>query len=115
MKTSLIDNPETLELAKLAETSYFGVLIAFAQELNRYAEALGADYDQATTFFEEVDFLPRVKYFPGFIGGHCVIPNINLLQQIAPAPLLAATVKSNEMRAEEMKRPASRDHAMGDD
>ena len=42
-------------------------------------EAVGADYDEAASFFEEVDFLPRVKYFPGFIGGHCVIPNINLL------------------------------------
>jgi UDP-glucose 6-dehydrogenase len=115
MKTRTVDIPETLELAKLAETSYFGVMIAFAQELNRYAEAVGADYDQATTFFEEVDFLPRVKYFPGFIGGHCVIPNINLLQQIAPAALLAATLKSNEQRAEEIKpQPARRDHAMGE-
>ena len=42
MKTRLIDAPETLELAKLAETTYFGVIIAFAQELNRYAQQVGA-------------------------------------------------------------------------
>jgi len=92
---------ETLELAKLAETTYFGVLIAFAQELNRFAEALRADYFEATDFFEEVDFLPRVQYFPGFIGGHCVIPNIKLLQQLRSSDLLDAILKSNDKRAGE--------------
>jgi UDP-glucose 6-dehydrogenase len=116
MKTRPIAAPETLELAKLAETSYFGVIIAFAQELNRYAEAVGADYEEATAFFEEVEFLPRTKYYPGFIGGHCVIPNINLLLRLAPAALLEATLKSNELRAEETKEPTPmrRNRAIGE-
>jgi len=116
MKTRPIAVPETLELAKLAETTYFGVIIAFAQELNRYAEAVGADYEEATAFFEEVEFLPRPKYYPGFIGGHCVIPNINLLLRIAPAALLEATLKSNELRAEETKEetPVRRNCAIGE-
>jgi UDP-N-acetyl-D-mannosaminuronate dehydrogenase len=117
MKTRTIAAPETLELAKLSETTYFGVIIAFAQELNRYAEAVGADYDEATAFFEEVEFLPRVKYYPGFIGGHCVIPNMNLLLRIAPAGLLEAALRSNELRAEETKplqTPARRDRAIGE-
>ena len=54
---------ESLELAKLAETTYFGVCIAFAQEMNRYAERVGGDYSEAIDFFEEVDFLPRQRYF----------------------------------------------------
>lgn len=116
MKTRMIAAPETLELAKLAETTYFGVAIAFAQELNRYAGTVGADYEEVTSFFEEVDFLPRVKYYPGFIGGHCVIPNINLLLQIAPAGLLEAVLKSNELRAEEIKAQKStpRNRAIGE-
>jgi len=113
MKTRRIQAPETLELAKLAETTYFGVIIAFAQELNRYAEALGADYDEAASFFEEVEFLPRVKYSPGFIGGHCVIPNINLLLQISPAALLQAVLKSNELRALELDPQATANRAVG--
>lgn len=115
MKTRMIAAPETLELAKLAETTYFGVLIAFAQELNRCAGKVGADYDEISSFFEEVDFLPRVKYYPGFIGGHCVIPNIKLLLQIAPAVLLEAVLKSNEFRADEIKpqKPDPRDRAIG--
>jgi len=104
VKTQRIDRPETLELAKLAETTYFGVLIAFAQELNRYAAAAGADYEQAVRFFEEVDFLPRTRYSPGFIGGHCVIPNINLLRRIARSPLLDAVLDSNRRRADELQR-----------
>ena len=103
MRTECLDQPETLELAKLAETTYFGVLIAFAQDLNRYAEHVGADYAQAVTFFDEVDFLPRTRYFPGFIGGHCVIPNINLLQRVARSPLLQAVLDSNRRRANELQ------------
>ena len=102
LRTKRIARTETLELAKVAETSYFGVLIAFAQELNRYAERLGGDYDEAASFFEEVDFLPRCKYFPGFIGGHCVIPNTELLLRVAESPLLQAVLDSNQRRAVEL-------------
>jgi len=114
MKTRPVAAPETLELAKLAETTYFGVIIAFAQELERYARATGADYEEVTEFFEEVEFLPRVKYYPGFIGGHCVIPNINLLLQIAPAGLLEAALRSNELRAAETGPPVHQDRAIGE-
>lgn len=102
IQTQILATPETLELAKLAETTYFGVIIAFAQELNRYAVTVGADYEEAATFFDEVEFLPRVRYFPGFIGGHCVIPNIHLLQRVAPSPLLEAVLCSNRLRAQEI-------------
>jgi UDP-glucose 6-dehydrogenase len=102
MKTRRIAQVETLELAKLAETSYFGVCIAFAQELNRYADRVGADYAEAIEFFDEVKFLPRERYYPGFIGAHCVMPNIQLLLQLAPSPFLEAIVDSNERRNNEL-------------
>jgi UDP-N-acetyl-D-mannosaminuronate dehydrogenase len=115
MKTRLIEIPETLELAKLAETTYFGVIIAFAQQLNRYARTIGANYEEATGFFEEVEFLPHAKYYPGFIGGHCVIPNINLLLQLSPAPLLQAVLKSNDSRAAEIQSEVVGDRAVSTD
>jgi UDP-N-acetyl-D-mannosaminuronate dehydrogenase len=102
MATQTIDRLETLELAKLEETTYFGVLIAFAQQLNRFTNRVGGDYAQAAAFFEEIDFLPRARYFPGFIGGHCVIPNIELLRTIEPSSLLDAVLDSNRLRAEEL-------------
>jgi UDP-N-acetyl-D-mannosaminuronate dehydrogenase len=107
MKTRKLEKPETLEVAKLGETTYFGVIIAWAQEFNRYVERAGGDYEEATEFFEEVAFLPRQRYFPGFIGGHCVIPNINLLLQIDSAPLLEAVLDSNQRRAAEIKDAAA--------
>jgi len=103
MRTQLVARPETLELAKLAETTYFGVIIAFAQELDRYASATGADYNQACTFFDEIDYLPRSRYFPGVIGGHCVLPNINLLLRVASSPFLEAVLDSNRRRAKEVR------------
>ncbi len=102
IKTRIVDKVETLELAKLAETTYFGLLIAYAQELNRFAAQCGAEYEQILDFFEEIDFLPRWRYFPGFIGGHCVIPNIQLLKQQFSSPLLDAILDSNERRAVEL-------------
>lgn len=103
MATRRVTRPETLELAKLAETSYFGVLIGFAQELNRYAVRVGADYSEAAEFFDEVDFLPSCRYYPGFIGGHCVIPNLRLLLRLAPSRLFDAVLSSNEQRADELR------------
>jgi hypothetical protein len=102
MTTRRFSRLETLELAKLAETTYFGVLIAFAQELNRLAEKTGADYPEITEFFREIDFLPQSSYFPGFIGGHCVIPNIKLLKKVASSALFEAVLKSNRRRAAEL-------------
>jgi len=99
-----MSTPEALELAKLAETTYFGVLIAFAQELNRYAGRAGVDYAELPSFFKEINFLPRTTYYPGFIGGHCVMPNINLLLKFADSPLLQAVRFSNELRAEELEQ-----------
>ena len=93
MKTRLIEAPETLELAKLAETTYFGVIIAFAQELNRYARSGGSRLRRSSPASSKKSIsCPASSTSPGFIGGHCVIPNINLLLQLAPAALLQAVL-----------------------
>lgn len=105
-QTRRMNRMETLELAKLAETTYFGILIGYAQELNRYCEQVDGDYYEATNFFDEIDFLPRVRYFPGFIGGHCVVPNVNLMLQLTDSAMLRAVLDSNRKRATEIdKRP----------
>ena len=45
------------------------------------AKQYGVDYDEMWTFSDEIQkFLGnRPKMFPGFIGGHCVIPNLDLI------------------------------------
>jgi UDP-N-acetyl-D-mannosaminuronate dehydrogenase len=83
-----VATPEAAELAKLSETTYFGLLIAWAQEVERYCELVGADYDEVVAFYEEIGFFPPVKYTPGVIGGHCVMPNIEILDTLDGSPLL---------------------------
>jgi len=98
MKTRLLTSPEASEIAKLAETTYFGLMIAWAQEVERYCEKVGANYDEVVSFYEEIKFFPAVKYFPGVIGGHCVMPNIDILLQKFPSGLLQAIVQSNTLK-----------------
>ena len=100
LKTKVLSTPEASELAKLTETTYFGVMIAWAQEVERYCDEWGADYDEVASFYEEIGFFPPVKYFPGVIGGHCVMQNIAILSRLKPSMLLDAVKASNEMKVE---------------
>jgi UDP-N-acetyl-D-mannosaminuronate dehydrogenase len=100
LKTKVLSSPEASELAKLAETTYFGVLIAWAQELERYCDEFGAAYDEVVSFQEEVKFFPPVQYFPGVIGGHCVMPNIEILTSLKPSTILKAVQSSNKAKIE---------------
>ena len=82
IKTKQMSTPETLELAKIiCDTSYLGWLVKYAQISNLIAQKFGVNYDEMWAFSDEIHkFLGnRPKMFPGFIGGHCVIPNLKLL------------------------------------
>ncbi|MBC8250041.1 MAG: hypothetical protein H8E89_00430 [Candidatus Nitrosopelagicus sp.] len=83
IKTKRMSKPETLELAKiLCDTSYLGWLINYAQLTNTIAIQHNVDYDEMWQFSDEIHKIlgNRPKMFPGFIGGHCVIPNLDLMQ-----------------------------------
>lgn len=80
--TKKISKPITLELAKIiCDTSYYGWLITYSQISNMIAMQHGADYDEMWLFSDEIHkFLGnRPKMYPGFIGGHCVIQNLDLM------------------------------------
>jgi len=115
MKTKVFGSPETTEIAKLSETTYFGLLIAWAQELERYCDRLDCVYDEVVSFCEEIAYLPPVKYTPGIIGGHCVMPNIAILRDVFESDLLAAISSSNERKAaREAERSELRGSARND-
>jgi UDP-N-acetyl-D-mannosaminuronate dehydrogenase len=100
VRTKVLSSPEASELAKLTETSYFGILLAWAQEIERYCDKTGANYDEVVSFYEEIKYLPRVKFFPGVIGGHCVMPNIKILSSEFDSEILSAIESSNRMKIE---------------
>jgi UDP-N-acetyl-D-mannosaminuronate dehydrogenase len=108
MRARTLASPEATELAKLTETTYFGLLIGWAQEVERYCGELGTEYDEVVSFYQEVPFFPPVTYFPGIIGGHCVIPNIEILSRVGPSEILQAILSSNRQKAErEAERAAA--------
>jgi UDP-N-acetyl-D-mannosaminuronate dehydrogenase len=108
LKTKVLPSPEATELAKLTETTYFGVMIAWAQEVERYCDRIGQSYDDVVAFYDEIKFFPPVKYFPGVIGGHCVLPNIEILSKMDHSALLQAIQSSNQekIRRDESKQAA---------
>ena len=98
-----MSKPETLELAKIiCDTSYLGWLINYAQLSNIIAIKHEVDYDEMWSFSDEIHrYLGnRPKMFPGFIGGHCVIPNIDLLDN----QTLASIKKFNNLYGEKLKK-----------
>jgi len=86
VNTKQMTDPMTLELAKIVvDTSYYGWLINYAQLSNMIAIKHKVNYDEMWSFSDEIHkFLGnRPKMFPGFIGGHCVIPNLELINDQA--------------------------------
>jgi UDP-N-acetyl-D-mannosaminuronate dehydrogenase len=93
------------ELAKLFETTYRAWMIACFQEMHRISRAFNADFDDVVDFLEDTHRvrLDRPIMFPGFIGGHCLIPNTELLLQAYDSEFLRLIIESNQKRKEELK------------
>lgn len=82
VKVKKMSSPLTLELAKIiCDTSYYGWLITYAQLSNMIAINNRVDYDEMWSFTDDIHkFLGnRPKMYPGVIGGHCVLPNLDLI------------------------------------
>src|SRR5258708_9490497 len=112
LKTKVLAAPEATELAKLTETTYFGLMIAWAQEVERYCDRAGQSYDEIASFYDEIGFFPAVKYFPGIIGGHCVMPNIEILRKFDDSSILRAIQRSNRSKFERDARREVSDDSM---
>ena len=58
---------------------------------------------KSSSFYDEIKFFPSVKYFPGIIGGHCVMPNIKILSKYTHSALAGGDsgVEQNEGRKRE--------------
>ncbi len=100
-------DPESLELAKLWETVYRAAMIAAWQEVHRMALRFGADVGIVAEFVGEVHEVLRDRpvYYPGVIGGHCLIPNTRILRSLYPSKLLDFILESNELRTREVLDP----------
>ena len=104
MKVKNIGSIES-ELAKLFETTYRAWMITCFQEMHRISQYFSGKFDTIVDFLEDTHRvrLDRPIMFPGFIGGHCLIPNTKLLLNTYDSELLKLILKSNEKRLSEIK------------
>ena len=82
-KVDWMSTTKTAELAKiLVDTTYYGWLINYAQITKMICEKENINFDEMWKFADEIheNLGNRPKMFPGIIGGHCVIPNLNLVK-----------------------------------
>ena len=82
-KVDWMSTTKTAELAKiLVDTTYYGWLINYAQITKMICEKENVDFDEMWKFADEIheNLGNRPKMFPGIIGGHCVIPNLDLIE-----------------------------------
>jgi len=105
LKTKVLKSPVETELAKLFETTYRAWMIACFQEMHRISRCFRADFDSVVDFLEDTH---RVRFdrpimFPNVIGGHCLIPNVELLLKSYDSGFLRLILESNEKRKEEIK------------
>jgi len=93
VKTIECDNSETTELAKLLDTSYYGICIAYHGEAKKACQKFGANFDQVMTTYNRTynegyttlgksNVVRPVLSAPvDGIGGHCVVENAELLSK----------------------------------
>lgn len=113
LKTKVLTSSTETELAKLYETTYRAWMISCFQEMHRIAVHFNANFDDAVDFLEDTHRarLDRPVMFPGEIGGHCLIPNTELLLKSYDSEFLKLILKSNEKRKQEMNDQRTREEA----
>jgi UDP-N-acetyl-D-mannosaminuronate dehydrogenase len=105
LKTKVLKSCLETELAKLFETTYRTWMIACFQEMHRISKFFGADFKNVVDFLEDTNRVrhDRPVMFPDVIGGHCLIPNTELLLKSYDSDFLRLILESNEKRKEEIK------------
>lgn len=94
-----LSSPKAGELTKLLATTFFGYLIAWAQEMERLSDQSGVPYEDLMAFTRlATDDFHIDNKFPGVIGGHCVMPNIAILRRSYPSPVWDMLVQSNALK-----------------
>ncbi|MDT8782607.1 MAG: hypothetical protein IAX22_08210 [Candidatus Bathyarchaeota archaeon] len=107
LKVKVLKSSRETELSKLFETTYRAWMITCFQEMHRISRVFDTDFNETVDFLEDThrQRYDRPVMFPGVIGGHCLIPNTELLLKSYDSDMLKLILKSNKIRIEEMKEP----------
>lgn len=97
-------NSKTTEYAKLLDTTYYGVCIAFHAEVAEVCEKENIDFDEVMTLYnksyndgytklDKTNVIRPVLYGTKKIGGHCVTPNANILKDYMDSKSIQLVLK----------------------
>jgi len=105
IKTKVFMPSKTTELAKLFCTTYYGLCIAWHAEMKKICDKEGIDFEKAVTDFNKTynegyaklgmpNVVRPVLYPPaGAIGGHCIVPNAEILKKYYQSEALDLILK----------------------
>ena len=90
IETHICKDAKTTELSKLADTTYYGLCIAFTSDMKKLCDEYDLDFMEVMTKYNNTynegykklgkpNVVRPVLYPTDKIGGHCVIPNAKLL------------------------------------
>lgn len=98
-KVQMLPDSDFTEFLKLRSTSRYGINIAFARYEKEVADKIGMDWNSLMEFDRDYNELYRNLDLPdlqryvlkapeGPIGGHCIVPNADLLNEQYPNKML---------------------------
>ncbi|MEK6914823.1 MAG: hypothetical protein AABW83_04185 [Nanoarchaeota archaeon] len=90
IKVYLFDDPETTELMKILDTSFYGLCIEYVKEVKKLCEKNNVPFEAWTIWTQNYNEGYKKLGFPEYnrpnlnpimkrIGGHCVSPNLRLI------------------------------------
>ena len=84
LQTRVCENPEQTEWMKILDTTYWGLLIGWWQEIERISHEFNLNLQDICKFFGTIQDkskgkIPRPILYVGPMGGHCIISNARLL------------------------------------
>jgi UDP-N-acetyl-D-mannosaminuronate dehydrogenase len=101
LKYEILESSKATELAKVLSTTYYGMCIAFHNDINNLCKEHNVKFDEVATKWNKTynegysklgmsNVIRPVLYPPkdGKIGGHCVVPNAELCKQFFDSKVL---------------------------
>ena len=110
-------------LGKIVGTSWYGMIIGFANQIQKYCDEYNIDFEEAyiepmrtskigreyfrdsmDTRAEPFEMIQRPINIPGVIRGHCVMPNMKFMEELGKDGLVDWIISMNNyMKIKEVK------------
>lgn len=97
----ITEGTDDIEWLKVLSTTYFGLIVAWHQEIERICDKFDLEFDIVTDIFKYQDDI-KPPHYAGIIGGHCVMQNVETIKEIWQSELLEWVAKSNKIKKQRL-------------